>query len=558
MGNGLPLQFMGLLAGGVAIRDGLVPGTAPWPGLDEVQVPRAWYDSVAVVVGEDAGWRGFSASLVELRAFAEPARSRKPRAAFTLVNGTSSVDRTGLFLQRGGDDSWLRGGAFTGERTGTSRLEDRGDHVWFADLGVRRGAHELAGAFAQRGVFGETVRIFERTNENPYLGFEENGRGEAGSLRWTWAQADRRLKATLSRSHDHRESSEPLFENQLVFFGEREAQQNTLEVEATRGDAVRGHGARLELTQGKVATSEDFFGATVLGIPRPAVDAHQRTAWLAVRDHRPLVGGQLELQVGAGYNRAPEVHHERWQLAPSLLWRLERGAARWRAHVGRYVTPVWSDLVEGERPFVQDTWAAGGGLALGSERSAWVDVSGLVSETGNRAMLQRWAIRHLSLRSGWTRDPVRVQDALVQVAGGAAWKSFGVDALAWSRVRPLGTQVARVDPALGGRAGLESHFSVFAGDLRVRLRAETAWVGDRETEPLTDYFSPPQPVPGYFMSSASAGFGIGDAEITLRAYNLEDAIHPQVWLDPTSPKPGTPAPVAGRQFRVDLSWPLFN
>jgi hypothetical protein len=284
----------------------------------------------------------------------------------------------------------------------------------------------------------------------------------------------------------------------------------------------------------------------------------QRTAWLALRDRRPLAGGHLELQLGAGFNRAAERRSERWQVAPSLVWRLERGGLRWRAHTGRYVTPVWSDLAVGERPFVQDTWAAGGGVALGSERSAWVDLSGMVTETGNRAFLQRWAVRHMALRNGWTREPVRTQDALVQGAAGASWKSLGVDALVWSRVRPLGTQVARVDPALGGRAGLESHFAIFAGDLRVRLRAETAWVGDRETEPLVGYFAPPQPVPGYFTSSASAGFGIGDAEITVRAYNLEDVAQPQVWIDPTTPFPGTPAAGSGRQFRVELSWPFFN
>jgi hypothetical protein len=544
---------MGVVAGGVAMRDGLLPAFAPWPGVDDVAVPRAWYDSVEVVVGEDAGWRGFSGSLVELRAFAEPTRSRKPRAAFTLVNGSSALDRTGLFLQRGGDDSWLRGGAFTEERSGAGRLENRGDHVWFVDLGFRRGAHTYAGAFSQRGAAGATRReLVDRSTIPPYLGFEETARGEAGSLRWTWEEADRQLKATLARSHDHRESSEQEFQNALGVFAERESQQNSLELEASRGSADRGHGARLELTKAQVGTSEDFFG------PRPAIDTGQRTAWLAVRDRRLIAGGRLELQLGAGYNRAAERRAERFQLAPSLVWRRESGGQRWRAHAGRYVTPVWSDLALGERPFVQDTWMAGGGWALGSERSAWLDVSGMVAETGNRALLQRWAVRHIALRNGWTREPVRVQDALVQGAAGARWRAFVVDALAWSRVRPQGTQVARVDPAVGGRAGLESRFSVFAGDLGVRLRVATAWVGDRETEPLTGYSTPPQPVPGYFTSSASAGFTIGDAEITVRAYNLEDVAQPQVWIDPTSPFPGTPALGSGRQFRVELAWPLFN
>src|SRR5206468_6643332 len=103
----------------VTLRDGLLPGSAPWPGVDEIQPPLAWYDSAAVVVGERAGWDGFSGSLVELRAFAEPPRTGRPRAAFTLVNGSSAVDRTGLLLQRGDRGGWLRGGALAEARAGT-------------------------------------------------------------------------------------------------------------------------------------------------------------------------------------------------------------------------------------------------------------------------------------------------------------------------------------------------------------------------------------------------------------------------------------------------------
>jgi hypothetical protein len=220
------------------------------------------------------------------------------------------------------------------------------------------------------------------------------------------------------------------------------------------------------------------------------------------------------------------------------------------------VVPVWSDLAPGQRPFVQDAWTAGAKAGIGSERQ-WAEVSGMVAEIGNRALLQRWAVRHIALRYGWSPDE-RVQDALVQGAVGARRGAFAIDASMWSRVRPQGVQRARVDPAVGGRAGLEAGFKVFAGDLGVRLRVETAWVGDRETEPIEIYSTPPQPVPGHFTSTASGAFTIGDAEIVVRAHNLEDTAHPQVWLDPTSEFPGTPAAGSRRQFRVELSWPLFN
>ena len=558
MGNGLPFTWMGIVAGGVALRDGLLPEFAPWPGVDEIAAPRAWYDSVEVVVGENAGWRGFSAALVELRTFAEPARTRRPRATFNLVNGTSGQDRTGLYLQRGGENSWLRGGAISDKRLGTGRLEARTQHVWFAELGMRRGAHTLTGAFSQRGAAGAT-RNDPLVAPPSYIGIEEAARGEAGALRWAWEQGDRRLRAVLSRSHDHRESFEKL-PGILNLFSEREAQRNALELEAASGSDARGQALRLELTQGQVKTvlPIPLFGEPHLdGLTgRPEMDWRQASGWLAARAHRPMLGGRLELQLGGGHTNAPGRDSERFQLAPSAAWRRQQGSVRYRAHVGRFVTPVWSDLALGVQPFIQDTWTAGAGVGVGSERQ-WAEVSGVVAEIGNRALLQRWPIRDFSLRTGWVPD-IRVQDAMVEAALGARRGAIAIDASMWSRVRPQGAEVARVDPAIGGRAGLEGGFKVFAGDLGVRLRAETAWVGDRETQPLVFFDTPPQPVPGYFTSSASGAFTIGDAEIVVRAYNLENAAHPQVWIDPTSELPGTPAAGSGRQFRVELSWPLFN
>ena len=36
MGTSLPFAYLGLVAGGVRLRDGLLPGQAPWPGVDEI------------------------------------------------------------------------------------------------------------------------------------------------------------------------------------------------------------------------------------------------------------------------------------------------------------------------------------------------------------------------------------------------------------------------------------------------------------------------------------------------------------------------------------------
>ncbi len=553
MGNGLPFSWMGLVAGGVSSRDGLLPTFAPWPGLDEVAAPRAWYDSTAVVVGEDAGWRGFSASLVELRAIAEPARTRRPHASFTMVSGSSALERTGLYLRRGGEGSWLRGGALTGSRAGSGRLDRAGQHVWFADLGRRRGDHTFSGTFSQRGAASTTrhdLAYLEPSGVRPpYAGFEDAARGESGVLAWGWERGERRWRAALARSHDRRES----FESELFdLFAEREAQQNTLEIEAFLGGLERRRALRLELTAAQVERSADFL------TQRAASDRRQRTVWLAASDRRPLAGGRLELQLGAGHTDAPTRSSERFQLSPSLVWRRDDAGRRWRLHAGRIVTPVWSDMAPGVEPFVQDTWAAGAELAAGAEERQWFELGVLATETGNRALLPRWPIRDVSLRYGFTPDGLRVQDALLTLAAGIRRGAWSVDASIYSRVRPVGMQLARVDPATGGRAGVESGFVAFAGDLGVRLRLEAAWVGERETEPLEGYFVRPRPLPGYATYGASASVTLGDALIVVRAANLEDVGHPQVWSDPTSPFPGVPALGSARQFRVELSWPFFN
>jgi len=554
MGNGLPWTWLGLAAGGVALRDGLLPGTAPWPGLEEIAVPRAWYDSTAVVVGADAGWRGFSAALVELRAIATPPRVRRPRAAFTLVNGSSAMDRNGLVLQRGGETSWLRGGALADDRAGAGLLERRGAHVWFAEVGLRRQRQTFSGAFSQRGLAGSTrpdARFVDLDFgfRPPFIGFEEAARGESGEFRWRLGGDDRHLAARLARSRDHRESFEPLLED---LFAEREAQQNTVELEAVAGQGERVHALRLELGEGRVARSVDFLAGA------PARVWRQRTVWAAARDVRPFAGGTLELQLGGGWTDAPARKAERGQLAPSVVWGREADRFRWRVHGGRFVTPLWSDLAPGQSAFVPDAWAAGASAGFGRRDRAWLDVGGLFAETGQRALLARQPVRDISLRLGWVAEPVRVQDAQLTVAAGLRGGPFGVDGSFFSRVRPAGAQVARVDAAQGARGGVEVRFRAFAGDLGVRLRGEAAWVGERDTEPLVGYFTRPVPLPGYATFDASLALELGDARIVVRAENLEDVAHPQVWTDPSSPFPGTPAVGSARQFRLELSWPFFN
>ena len=131
-----------------------------------------------------------------------------------------------------------------------------------------------------------------------------------------------------------------------------------------------------------------------------------------------------------------------------------------------------------------------------------------------------------------------MRDGMVTAAAGVRRSAWALEASGFSRVRPIGTQPANVDPALGARAAAETGFRAFAGDLGVTLRIETAWVGAREHESFPGYFSPPRPLAGYATYGASAAFTLGDARIVVRAANLEDEPHPQIWTDPSSRFPG--------------------
>jgi hypothetical protein len=561
MGTGLPWNYLGLVAGGVAFRDGVLPNAGrPWPGIDEIVAPRTWYDSTAVVVGEGGGWRGFSGSVVDIQGIAGPPVGKRPHASLTLVQGSSAVNRNGLMLSRGGDRSWARVGALDEKTSGSGFLGDRGQHVWFGELGKRYGANSFSGAFSQRGFAGGTrndTRFLQEFVAPPFASLQEAAHGEAGYFNWALAGKNRSLNVRWNRSHEHRESYEPNPDQGISFKAEREAQDNALTVEAVAGSGERTHGLRLELHRSQVRRTLDPFSNTLSG--QPAFDVTQQTAWLAARDQRPLAKGTLELQVGGGHVDSPALSQERWQLAPSASWHVGPATKRLRLYAERVVTPVWSDLAPGVQPFVQDTWLAGGDVSLGVPSRQWLEVGGLAAEIGNRAWLMVSPVRDIALRYGWSADLVRVHDAMLTVATGVRRGAWGLEASGYSRVRPIGSQPAQTDPAVGGRLRAETGFRAFTGDLGVLIRAEAAWVGPREAEPWPGYLGLPIALPGYATYSAAVSMHLGDATLALRATNLEDIPHPQSWTDPSAPLgPAVPADGSGRQYRFDVSWPFFN
>jgi hypothetical protein len=298
--------------------------------------------------------------------------------------------------------------------------------------------------------------------------------------------------------------------------------------------------------------------ADALNVPFGQTTVSQQTAWLAARTERPWLGGTLEAQLGGGYASAAVLKQERLQMAPSLVWRRDLGKRRLRLYAERVVTPLWSDLALGTLPFTQDTWVGGADVESGDHAHRWLDVGVLGADVGGRALINRMPIRDLSLRYGWTTDPLHTQDAMVTVAAGTRHGEFALDASGFARVRPRALFAAQVDPAAGGRAAAEAGVHVFSGDLGLKLRLEGAWVGARENASLPEYFVQPRPLAGYATFNASLAISLGDARMVLSGTNLEDQPHPQIWTDLSSPFPGTPAVGSGRQYRFELAWPFFN
>src|SRR5262249_58858981 len=112
--------------------------------------------------------------------------------------------------------------------------------------------------------------------------------------------------------------------------------------------------------------------------------------------------------------------------APSVVWRLVRGTRRLKLFGERVVTPMWSDLAPLVAPFLQDAWVGGAELGVGDRARAWLELSGLAAETGNHALIERFPIRELSLRYGWTPDPLRTDDAMGTLAAGVEVGAVGL------------------------------------------------------------------------------------------------------------------------------------
>ncbi len=542
--GGTPWVFAGLVAGAWELRDPLAPATLPSPGIAEAQVPLAWYDSASVAVGEGAAWTGFGAGLAVARGTLHPPDGDKPRAVFTSMSGTDGVDRNGVLLTHGNAERWVRIGAIAGSRGGLGALDIAADHLWTLAASRRAGAHVLEVGFAQRGM-GESQRVGEA----------ESGRGESGRVAWGWAAHGDSLAAAFARGYDHRAVGLIGLEPQanVPIQSRRDASERTLEIGAFRRSGGRVYGLRVLQSAARTSAVDDYPDGS-----GRQLEWTTRSLWFAASHTRPLGGGELEVALGAGHTPAADRAIERNPLAPSVAWSVDQGRQRVRVFAERIVDPVWSDLADGVRPFLQHTWTGGFSTDMGRGGPFGASVLALAGRTANRATLFRNPIRSVSLGVGLTEDAHRYNFLLLQGRFVARGKAGGFDASGFALARGNSSSQPRVDPALGGTAGLEGAGRVFAGDLGVRLRAEASYVGVRESD--TRVLAPTgfpleETLPGYMTFSATATLTLGDATIVLRGEGLEGVTHPLTWVDYAT---GTFARTGGRELRAEVVWPLFN
>jgi hypothetical protein len=537
LAGGLPSHFAGLVAGGFGLRDPLGPAMLPWPGVAEAQAPLAWYDSVAVIVGEGAAWRGFGSAIVSAEGVLAPPSGRRPRSVWTAVSGSSGIDGNGIFVSRGDTRSWLRGGAVAAKRGGIGDLDIAGNHLWTFGGGARRGAHVVEGAFAQRG-----------SAERQRDGLGESARGGSGWGQWRWNDSTRAVSLRLSRGQDSRESYG--VGGVSAAYSRRDAQSNVAELEATMRRGGREWGARVEV--------RESFAARWTGSVANRDAWRERAVWGAARHTRTLGPGRLELQLGGGRDDAPQRSRERLQLAPGMTWRLGSGPRSLRVFGERAVDPVWSDLAPGTPAFVQDSWIGGIDLrAAGTNTHALAQV--VVGTTGQRATMLRYPIRDATLGIGWQREGSRYAFTLGSAEAGARWRALMAEASGYLLARGGDEGQARVDPTSGASASLTAAFRLFTGDLGVRLRGEAAWIGPRFTDARDPFFEDTT-LPGFSTLSAVAELTLGDAVFALHGDNLENVRHDETWVNPVASPTGASvlARDAGRSVRFELVWPLFN
>lgn len=507
------------------------------PGVREAEAPRAWFDSLAQVVGEGAAWDGWDGTIAHTRAFlARPAPGRA-RTVVTVTNGSSSTDRNAALFSRGDARGWIRAGATSDAHDGVGAIGPSGSHLWLGEAGWLRGEHTVSAQFSQRG-----------TAMRQAIGAGEGAKGESGRLRWEWARETRWASASLERTWDARDSRAEA-EGVLLESSRRDAQRTGAAFEAGATAMGTRWSARLRADRERVRRPVDATTGNVF-------DGKAERWWSALRAERALAGGTLGATLGCGWHSVFRGRDEALQVAPEVVWRRAGAAADARVFAGRVVTPLWSDLEPGTAAFLQSTWHAGAEFGARRPGVGSVRLLGVSGVTDGAAGELRYPVADLALRGGLTRAADSRAFSLLSLAAAAGWRTFVAEAEGYASSVGDGPGLARFDPTFGATGRLEASFALFQDDLGVRLVGEASWIGDREALVFdTSDQLVPQSLAGYAAFNASAALALGDAIVRVRGLNLADERRPDVWVDPGT---GLAALGSGRQVFFELAWAFTN
>ncbi len=504
------------------------PESMPWPGVP-ARHSLAWADSVGAWFGPGSAWSGFDGALASVSALRFAPADARARAVFRYATGDLGADQNALAFERGDSLGWGRIEAATARRGAAGSLGLTGAHLWSVSGSSTRGRHRVDGAFTQRGYGGE---LFERT-------YREASSGQSATLGWRYTRGVQFVSTRLERAFDQHQSYDDGSESYLLY-SRRDARETRATAEWGRARGARKLGARIQFADIEVRR------ATPTDVPfylNQTFDRRERTWWGSVACTTPALDGVLRMELGAGRSRALGST----LVAPGASLAFGDSRLGGRLVAMRVVQPVWSDLFAGQAPFLQNTWA--GGFELSSQGALRAQGSLLVGVTRDRAIWLRHPIQDLALRYGAL--PSTGRDGFTLATSGFDWRGrhFGAGASGFVLRSERSASQAQVDPGFGARAGVETRFTLFQGDLGITLRAETAAVGPRENEATSAR------LPGYLTSGATVSTTLGDAVIVFRVRNLENTPHEETWLDP---RDLSVAKGPRRELTFSLTWRLFN
>lgn len=516
--SGAPWVWAGHVRAGWRLAEPTrAPAALPFPGVRLASTPLALYDSVAAVT---------AAPLGEALAIGEGLPTsfgqRRARSVIALRNGSFGIDESALGFERGDSLMWVRAETSNSRRGGVGGWDRLARHVWGFAGGFMRGPQSVEGAFAQHGGAGRLAG-----------GEQQSSSGESGSLRWGYRSGEFSGGVALARGHDFHES-----QDFAAIYSRRDAQENRVRLDATLGRGASQFSGALEWRDARIDRTYDR-----------ADGADARALWGRAAWARPAGEGTLTLTLGAGRRPGAGGVH----LSPGAGWAVQSGPTTARLFFERVTESVWADLAPGQSPFLQSTWTGGLGLAVADTApggAARADVSFRFGQTASRALASRQPLDDLWLREGFRADTGRYSFGLLEAGGEWARGPFESSARGFTLLRDRSSLQPQVDPGLGFRARIGTHFLAFTGDLGVRVRMEVAGVGPRESEAPV-----PRRLPGYVTLGAGASFTLVDVVFTVELLNLEDRRRPQVWIDSAT---GEEALGPGRALRALLTWRLFN